>query len=128
MSAMFYGCAAFNQSVSNFNTAAVKNMFAMFQGCTAFNQDISTFDVSRVATTASGTWLDNFMFGATAFSTANLDAVLKAWNTAKAGPPATGTNHRPTFATAVSAAGGGVAARDALKAYGLTFTMAADKP
>ena len=68
------------------------------------------------------------MAGATAFSTANLDAVLKAWNNAKAGPPATGTNHRQTFASAVSAAGGGVAARDALKAYGWTFTMPADKP
>ena len=103
-------------------------MYAMFSGCKAFDQDISTFDVSRVVTTAANTGLDTFMAGATAFSTANLDAVLKAWNNAKAGPPATGTNHRPTFGASVSAAGGGVAARDALNAYGWTFTMPADKP
>jgi surface protein len=45
---MFYYCAAFNQSVSNWDVSAVKDMSYMFARCTAFNQSVSNWDVSAV--------------------------------------------------------------------------------
>jgi surface protein len=126
MANMFNGCAAFNQSVSNFDTAAVKDMPNMFNGCAAFDYDISHFSVRKLVTTAANTGLDHFMASANSFSTANLDKLLKAWDAAKAGNA--GNNHRPTFATACSGAGGGVAARDNLQTAGWSFTMPADLP
>jgi surface protein len=126
MAFMFKGCAAFNQSVSNFDTAAVENMAFMFQGCAAFDYDISHFSVRKLVTTTANTGLDYFMASANSFSTANLDKLLKAWDAAKAGNA--GNNHRPTFATSCSGAGGGVAARDNLQTAGWSFTMPADLP
>jgi surface protein len=47
--AMFSGCAAFNQPVGNWNTANVTTMGSMFNGCSAFNQPLDSWDVSKVA-------------------------------------------------------------------------------
>jgi len=48
MNNMFYCCGAFNQSVANFDTSKVTDMGSMFQNCWAFNQSVSNFDTSSV--------------------------------------------------------------------------------
>jgi surface protein len=123
---MFRGCTAFNQPLSNFDTGKATTMVSMFRDATAFNQDISHFSTKALDSASSSTGLGDFMKNATSFSTSNLDNLLKAWDAAKAGNAS--NNHRPTFATACSGAGGGVAARDNLQAAGWTFTMPADLP
>ncbi len=72
---MFNGATSFNKPLSlwNINPAQNPDMSQMFMNATSFDQDISAWDVS-------GTVLfDLFMSGATAFSTANYDALLIAW-------------------------------------------------
>ncbi len=48
MSSMFAAAYAFNQSISNFNTANVTNMWSMFNGAIAFNQPVSNFNTANV--------------------------------------------------------------------------------
>ena len=48
MEHMFNGATAFNQDISNWNTAAVTDMQGMFYGATSFNQDISDWDTAAV--------------------------------------------------------------------------------
>jgi surface protein len=69
MAYMFYGCTAFNGSVANFDTAAVTDMSFMFAGCAVFNQSVATFD------TAAVTDMSSMFDGCTAFnqSVANFD-------------------------------------------------------
>ena len=74
MEGMFSSCSAFNQDVSNFNTSNVTTMNRMFYQCTSFNQDISGWDISELTDA-------QYMLGsASAFSTANYDKLLIAWN------------------------------------------------
>jgi surface protein len=71
MDGMFYGAAAFNQSISAWNTAEVTTMAYMFAFATAFNQDISAWN------TAAVTNMERMFHNAAAF---NQD--ISAWNTA----------------------------------------------
>ena len=48
MSNMFFGCAAFNQPLNNWNVSSVTNMSYMFSGCAAFNQPLNNWNVSNV--------------------------------------------------------------------------------
>ena len=141
MSVMFYGCTAFNQSVSNFNTASVTNMGYMFYGCTNFNQSVSNFNTAAVTsmefmfsgcTAMSGegistfslagldssSKLDYFALGTT-FSTANYDAILIAWDAAKAGYR---TDLAPNFGNSKYSAGAAATARASLVTHGWTIT------
>ena len=53
MDGMFYGAAAFNQSISAWNTAEVTTMERMFYNATAFNQDVSAWNTAKVTDAAS---------------------------------------------------------------------------
>jgi surface protein len=97
MDGMFYGAAAFNQSISAWNTAEVTTMAYMFAFATAFNQDISAWNTAAVTNmermfhnaaafnqdisawnTAAVTTMNSMFYKATAF---NQD--ISAWNTAE---------------------------------------------
>jgi surface protein len=110
MSFMFYNCSAFNQSVANFNTAAVTNMALMFYNCSAFNQDISTFSAYSLTDATN-------MLTGSAFNETNYDLLLPAWQ---------GLAHNPdvTFSAGSAKYGAGVpaVARAALVADGWTIT------
>ena len=69
---MFYSCSNFNQPV-NFNTSSLISANYMFQFCTNFNQDISTFNITNLTSAV-------LMLSDTAFSTANYDLLLPAWD------------------------------------------------
>ena len=71
MDGMFYGAAAFNQSISAWNTAEVTTMERMFYNATAFNQDVSAWNTAKVTT------MTRMFDNAVAF---NQD--VSAWNTA----------------------------------------------
>jgi surface protein len=76
MDRMFFGCSSFNQSVSNFNTADVTNMYRMFLNCSSFNQSVSNFNIAKV------TNMDYMLQGCdinAAGTTTNYDATLVAW-------------------------------------------------
>ena len=45
---MFYGAAAFNQPIGNWDVSSLTNMRSMFMNAYNFNQDISNWDVSNV--------------------------------------------------------------------------------
>ena len=49
MSGMFWGAAAFNQPIGNWDVSKVEYMNSMFKNAKAFNQDIGSWDVSNVA-------------------------------------------------------------------------------
>ena len=72
MDGMFYGAAAFNQSISAWNTTKVTEMGYMFFGADAFNQDISGWS------TAAVTSMKRMFYNAAAFN-----GDVSAWNTAK---------------------------------------------
>jgi surface protein len=72
MVAMFYGAAAFNQDISNWNVSRVTSLSVVFLGAAAFNQDINNWDVSRV------TSMDAMFQGAAAF---NQD--ISGWNVSR---------------------------------------------
>jgi surface protein len=59
---IFSGCAAFNQSVNNWDTSSVTKMNELFSGCTSFNQSVSNWDVSKV------TDMSNMFNGCTIFN------------------------------------------------------------
>ena len=52
MDGMFYGAAAFNQSIYAWNTAEVTTMERMFYNATAFNQDVSAWNTAKVTDAA----------------------------------------------------------------------------
>jgi len=111
---MFYNCSAFNQSVANFNTAAVTNMYGMFYNCSAFNQSLSGFTIAALNAVGN---LNNFLAGG-GLSTVNYDALLIAWE-GQVEP----INMTPHFGTSKYTAGGAAAAaRAALVANGWTIT------
>ena len=62
MSNMFFGCAAFNQPLNNWNVSNVTNMSDMFSSCAAFNQPLNNWDVSKV------TNMDGMFSGCNAFN------------------------------------------------------------
>ena len=68
---MFSHAHAFNHSIGDWNTGAVKNMELMFQNTGVFNQDISGWN------TATVTEMDSMFSGASAF---NQD--ITGWNSA----------------------------------------------
>jgi len=122
MTAMFANCTAFSQDVSRFNTTKAASLQNFFRSCSAFNQDISGFVFSgiNVATGLNG-------FGqSTTIATTNIDKAMIAWNSRKA---ACRTDLTLELGNSrASASGGGVAARDALRAYGWTINMGTDLP
>lgn len=61
----------FNQDVSSWDTSSMTNMNELFRS-TQFDQDISNFDMSGVTNAAN-------MLNGSAFSTANYDLLLPAW-------------------------------------------------
>jgi len=71
----FYGATAYNQP-TRWNTSKAVTLNGMFNGAAKFNQDVSgfTFSAINVANGATG-----FLNGATAFNTANYDALLVRW-------------------------------------------------
>jgi len=138
----FDGCTSFNQDIGGWNTANVTGMFGVFAGATSFNQELGSWNVANSttfngifngATAFQGAGLDqwgisglvgagglnDFATGCT-FTTANYDALLIAWEAAKAGYRA---DLSPNFGnskyTGSSAAS---AARAALVSYGWTIT------
>ena len=48
ISAMFYGCTKFNQSLEKWNVSNVEDMGRMFFGCKNFNQPLEKWNVSNV--------------------------------------------------------------------------------
>ncbi|MGP1460955.1 MAG: BspA family leucine-rich repeat surface protein [Bacteroides sp.] len=69
MSYMFFGCAAFNQPLNNWNVSNVTNMSYMFHKCAAFNQPLNNWNVSNV------TNMSNMFSGCRAFN-----QPLNNWN------------------------------------------------
>ena len=45
---MFYGAAAFNQDISNWNVSKVSTMIGAFLQARSFNQNINSWDVDKV--------------------------------------------------------------------------------
>ena len=66
-----------NPQASDFDMSNCTSIDEMFLNCSAFNQDISDWDVTSLAEDGDNA---DFMNGANAFSTANYDALLTAWN------------------------------------------------
>ena len=48
MGSLFKNASAFNQDISQWNTARVTKMLDLFRGARAFNQDIGLWDTSQV--------------------------------------------------------------------------------
>ena len=72
MVAIFQQCTNFNQPIA-FDTSSATLMSQMFYLCSNFNQDISSFNISSLT-------VATIMLGGTAFSQANYDLLLPAWN------------------------------------------------
>ena len=68
---MFLG-SPFNQDIGGWDMSNATNISSMLRTVT-FNQDISSWDITSI------TSMTNLMFQNTAFSTANYDALLVAW-------------------------------------------------
>jgi len=73
MAIMFQGATLFNQPLNSWVVGNVSFMDNMFNGATSFDQDLSTWNVSNVTAM-------NDMFSGVTLSTANYDALLKAWS------------------------------------------------
>lgn len=124
MQNMFFVALAFNQPLTGWDTKKVTNMNSAFGYTYSFQQPLSHFNLAGLN---SNTSLDNFMFNRTtsgnAYSTANYDDLLIAWNNNKSTPTAWRSDLRPNFGAAKYTAGGAAAtARAALVAYGWTIT------
>jgi surface protein len=75
MVALFGFCELFNQSVANFDTSKVTNMWLMLNTYGSFNQSLANFDLSGLDSTGS---LDAICAN-TVIDTANYDATLISW-------------------------------------------------
>lgn len=71
---LFATCTLFNGNVSGWNVSNVTNMVATFANCTSFNQNLSSWNV------VSLTNAQHMLFGASSFSSANLDALYNGWS------------------------------------------------
>lgn len=113
----FNGATSFNDDLSSWDTENSGGFNTTFSGCTAFEGDgVANFDLSGMATLNS---LNNFATGCT-FTTANYDAILIAWEAAKAGYR---NDVSPNFGSSTYTSGGAAAtARAALVSYGWTIT------
>ena len=69
---MFNNNSSFNQDIGSWDMSSATNISTMLRN-TPFDQDISGWDITNV------TDMTNFMHANTAFSTANYDALLVAW-------------------------------------------------
>jgi surface protein len=117
MERMFRAAGVFNQSVATFSTAAVTTMASMFEAAAAFNQ---TPDTLRFTSLGAG-GLVNFLSQATAFTTANYDALLAAWrNQLNEVGSTMRRDHRPTAAAKYSATA--AATRTELQTAGWVIT------
>jgi len=104
---MFDGCAALNQSVSDFDTSLVENMHSMFCACIAFKQSLAAFNIEAV--TDIGNMCNSCNINAVG-TTTNYDATLVSW--AAQTVHAALNFHGGT--SKYSVAGGGTAARATL--------------
>ena len=98
MTGAFYNCAAFNQSVAQFDTANVTSMFYMFYYCTVFNQSVINFNTAKVMNFKEMlAYCPSFKQSLATFSLAaatNLTSMLNASNINTAG---TTTNYDATL-------------------------------
>jgi surface protein len=72
MDYMFFGAAAYNQPLNDWDVSNVTDMTAMFYGAKAYNQPMNDWEVSNV------TNMGNMFFRAAAFN-----QPLKDWNVSK---------------------------------------------
>jgi surface protein len=147
MSFMFAGCNDFNQPIGGWNVSnvtSIASMLSVTTGGSSFNQPLNDWDVRRVVnfsnflnapSTPGGSFnqpLDkwdidsatnglNFLNqqAPSPYSTKNWDDLLVAWNSRKANYV---TNLNIRCNTRTSTAGGGAAAKAALRTYGWTIT------
>jgi len=75
MAHMFTGSQNFNQPIGSWNVSNVTNMDFMFGYCYNFNQNIGSWNVSKV------TNFNGILYGATGFSSVNLDNIYNGWST-----------------------------------------------
>lgn len=119
---MFQGAVRFNQPLNSWVMTEALNMTSMFQGATVFNQPLNNWDIRRLGISTSAA---NFLTTATAYSTANWDSLLVAWDSRKA-------TYRKTIsvraASRTSTSGGGAAAKASLIAYGWTIVDGGNVP
>ena len=73
MTGMFRDAAAFNGDLSQWDVSSVTGMSTMFSGAAAFNRDLSQWNVSKVTNMSS-------MFSGITLSTENYDALLINWS------------------------------------------------
>ncbi len=73
MSEMLFGADVFNQPVGAWDVSNATSLNGIFNTATLFDQDISTWDISNVTTMGA-------LLSGTAFSTANYDLLLVAWD------------------------------------------------
>jgi surface protein len=74
MNYMFESASTFNQDIGGWDVSDVIQLGGMFYNALAFNQDIGGWDVNNVQ------FFNDFMTGATGFSTASYDALLAGWS------------------------------------------------
>jgi len=85
MSIMFYGCSAFNQDISDWNTANTTNMAFMFRQASVFNQDIGSWNTSNVTNMfAMIRSTDDFNQDISSWDTANVTTMAYMFNDALA--------------------------------------------
>jgi hypothetical protein len=118
MNLMFFQAQAFNGNIGNWNVSSVNTMTDMFFQAYSFNRDISNWNFRGINATAN---LDRFMTSATAFSTANYNALLVSMNNNKSSAPYR-SDLRPGFSATYTASSAAAAARAALVTYGWTIT------
>ena len=73
MAEMFRGATSANPVMSGWNVSGVTTMYYMFQGASSANPDVSSWNVINVTNMTS-------MFSGSAFSDANYDLLLTAWD------------------------------------------------
>ena len=109
-------CPSFSGDLSGWDTSNITDMSYMLQGTTSFDgTGVANFDLSSLG----GAGAMTFFAQSTSFSTPNYDALLIAWEAAKAGYP---DDLSPSFGGSQYSAGAAATARAALITYGWTIT------